>query len=65
MTERDPLQETLEQCRECGDDIEPGHGWTADEKVVCNDCWFGELSGDERKEIAERAHKKREERRAE
>lgn len=56
--------EETRQCRECGDEIGPEHGWTADERVVCNDCWFGELSGDERKAIAERANEKREERRA-
>lgn len=44
-------------CRECGGEIDTERSkWSAEELVVCTDCWFEELTGDERREIAEAAN---------
>lgn len=64
MAADDSLNETR-QCRECGDEIETRGGWKPEDMAVCTDCWFSELSGDERREHAERARARREARRAE
>lgn len=45
-------------CRECGGEIETGAAskWSAEDLQVCDDCWWSELDGDERRRIAEEAN---------
>lgn len=48
-----------ETCRECGGEIETGLAskWSAEELQVCENCWWTELDGDERREIAKEANR--------
>lgn len=50
------------QCDECGGTIDPpARGdFRATEVGVCTDCWFSELSAEERREYAARAERARE-----
>lgn len=46
-------------CRECGEDIvvKSWDQYDASVREVCTDCWFNELDGEEREEIAKRANR--------
>lgn len=42
-----PVKSDGALCRECGSEIDTERSkWSAEELVVCTDCWFEELTGD-------------------
>jgi len=53
-----PDMSEQQTCRECGGEIEHALGskWSAAELQVCESCWWTELDGDERREIAKEAN---------
>lgn len=63
-TERELVRNSTFDCLECGDEFS---GWqygryTAEEQGVCMDCYWGELSGEERMEYAKRSNRLRSQR---
>ena len=51
-------------CERCGEEIEdrPDSKFRPSDLRTCDDCWFGELDGEERKQYAKEAHKRRDQR---
>jgi len=47
----------MTECRECGCPVTPTDNWTSEQLQVCSDCWWNELDGEQRREIAREANK--------
>lgn len=49
------------ECERCGGEIEdrPDSKFRPSDLRTCDDCWFGKLSGEERRKYARMANKRR------